>query len=82
MIKDYRSRVIGTYDFLRAALIEVNNDPDRLIRVGREADQRAVPDVVGDARHAAQIVGADSTHERTGAGNGASGSKDLALHHG
>ncbi|HET9479431.1 MAG TPA: M14 family metallopeptidase, partial [Pyrinomonadaceae bacterium] len=40
MIKDYRSRVIGTYDFLRAALIEVNNDPDRLVRVGREADQR------------------------------------------
>ncbi|HKS10305.1 MAG TPA: M14 family metallopeptidase [Pyrinomonadaceae bacterium] len=42
MIKDYRSRVIGTYDFLRAALTEVNNDPDRLIRVGREADQRTV----------------------------------------
>lgn len=40
MIKDYRSRVIGTYDFLRAALIEVNNDPDRLIRIGREADLR------------------------------------------
>lgn len=40
MIKDYRSRVIGTYDFLRAALTEVNNDPDRLIRVGREADLR------------------------------------------
>ncbi|HEU4795244.1 MAG TPA: M14 family metallopeptidase [Pyrinomonadaceae bacterium] len=42
MIKDYRSRVIGTYDFLRAALTEVNNDPDRLIRIGREADQRTV----------------------------------------
>jgi len=40
MIKDYRSRVIGTYDFLRAALTEVNNDPDRLIRIGREADLR------------------------------------------
>jgi len=40
MIKDYRSRVIGTYDFLRAALIEVNNDPDRLIHIGREADLR------------------------------------------
>lgn len=40
MIKDYRSRVIGTYDFLRAALSEVNNDPDRLIRIGREADLR------------------------------------------
>jgi hypothetical protein len=42
MIKDYRSRVIGTYDFLRAALTEVNKDPERLIRIGREADQRTV----------------------------------------
>ena len=42
MIKDYRSRVIGTYDFLRAALTEVNNDPARLIRIGREADRRTV----------------------------------------
>jgi hypothetical protein len=42
MIKDYRSRVIGTYDFLRAALTEVNHDPDRLIRIGREADHRTV----------------------------------------
>jgi hypothetical protein len=42
MIKDYRSRVIGTYDFLRAALTEVNSDPERLVRVGREADLRTV----------------------------------------
>jgi hypothetical protein len=42
MIKDYRSRVIGTYDFLRAALTEVNNDPARLIRIGHEADHRTV----------------------------------------
>src|SRR5687767_11830759 len=42
MIKDYRSRVIGTYDFLRAALTEVNSDPHRLIRIGREADQRTI----------------------------------------
>jgi hypothetical protein len=34
--------VIGTYDFLRAALTEVNNDPERLLRVGREADRRTV----------------------------------------
>src|SRR6476661_2598531 len=40
MIKDYRSRVIGTYDFLRAALEEVNKDPERLIRIGREANER------------------------------------------
>jgi hypothetical protein len=42
MIKDYRSRVIGTYDFLRAALTEVNRDPQRLRQVGREADRRIV----------------------------------------
>jgi len=42
MIKDYRSRVIGTYDFLRAALTEVNRDPQRLRRIGREADERTI----------------------------------------
>ena len=42
MIKDYRSRVIGTYDFLRSALHEVNLDPSRLIEVGRKADEQAV----------------------------------------
>jgi Zinc carboxypeptidase len=42
MIKDYRSRVIGTYDFLRAALDEVNRDPDRLRQLGRDADERTL----------------------------------------
>ena len=42
MLKDYRSRVIGTYDFLHAALTEVNREPARLIQLGREADERAV----------------------------------------
>ncbi len=42
MIKDYRSRVIGTYDFLRAALTEANRDPQRLRTIGREADERTV----------------------------------------
>ena len=42
MSKDYRSRVIGTYDFLRAALTEVNNDPERLIDIGHEADHRTI----------------------------------------
>jgi len=42
MLKDYRSRVIGTYDFVRAALTEVNRDPERLRRLGREADERTV----------------------------------------
>jgi Zinc carboxypeptidase len=42
MIKDYRSRVIGTYDFLKSALTEVNRDPERLRNIGREADERTV----------------------------------------
>jgi hypothetical protein len=42
IIKDYGSRVIGTYHFLRAALTEVNRDPQRLRQIGREADQRMV----------------------------------------
>jgi murein tripeptide amidase MpaA len=42
MIKDYRSRVIGTYDFLKAALVEVNRDPASLIELGRAADKRSI----------------------------------------
>lgn len=42
MIKDYRSRVIGTYDFLRAALEEVNKDPKRLLDLGRVADELTI----------------------------------------
>jgi len=42
MIKDYRSRVIGTYDFLRAAINEVNQNPGRLLEVGRIADEQTV----------------------------------------
>src|SRR6185436_17440782 len=42
MIKDYRSRVIGTYDFLRAALFEANREPARLKQLGRNADERTV----------------------------------------
>src|SRR5678816_1685997 len=42
MIKDYRSRVIGTYDFVRAALIEANREPARLKQLGRDADARTV----------------------------------------
>jgi len=57
MIKDYESRVIGTYDFLRAALTEVNNDPARLIRVGREADARTVR--AGSAYDAARLYPLD-----------------------
>jgi hypothetical protein len=42
MLKNYRSRVLATYDFLHAALVEVNRDPERLRKVGRDADERTV----------------------------------------
>ncbi|HEX8178266.1 MAG TPA: M14 family metallopeptidase [Pyrinomonadaceae bacterium] len=42
MLKDYRTRVRGTYDLLRAALEEVNRDPDGLRRVVRAADEEVI----------------------------------------
>ena len=42
MLKDYRSRVIGTYDFLRAALEEVISDPQTLLKVVKEADEKTI----------------------------------------
>jgi len=41
MLKPYRPRVIGTYDFLRFALEEVNKDPEALLDAGRRADEEA-----------------------------------------
>jgi zinc carboxypeptidase len=41
MLKDYRSRVRGTYDFLRFALEEVNRDPAALLDAVRVADEEA-----------------------------------------
>lgn len=42
MLKDYGPRVLGTYDFLRFTLEEVNRDPEELLRVTREADDQTV----------------------------------------
>jgi Zinc carboxypeptidase len=42
MIKDYRSRVIGTYDLLRYTLAEVNRDPQSLLDAVRAADEQTV----------------------------------------
>ncbi|HEV2761764.1 MAG TPA: hypothetical protein VGV38_02125, partial [Pyrinomonadaceae bacterium] len=42
MLKPYRPRVRGTYDILRAALEELNRDPDGLLRAVREADEQVV----------------------------------------
>ena len=42
MLKPYRPRVRGTYDILRAALEEVNRDPESLLRAVRQADEQVV----------------------------------------
>lgn len=42
MLKDYRSRVRGTYDFLRYMLEEVNADPNSLLNAIREADRDTI----------------------------------------
>src|ERR1051325_4591465 len=42
MLKNYRSRVPGTYDFLRAALEEVGHDPQRLLTVVHDADEKVI----------------------------------------
>jgi len=42
MIKDYRSRVVGTYDLLRFALAEVSRDPQKLLAAGRAADAATI----------------------------------------
>lgn len=44
MLKDYRSRVRGTYDLLRHSLEEVNRDPQSLLRAVRLADEETVAD--------------------------------------
>ena len=44
MLKPYRPRVIGTYDFLRFTLEEVNRDPESLLAAGREADEKTLSD--------------------------------------
>lgn len=38
MLKDYKARVLATYDFLRFALIQVNRDPENLRQIVRLAD--------------------------------------------
>jgi murein tripeptide amidase MpaA len=42
MLKPYRPRVIGTYDFLRTTLAEVSRDPESLLAAGRAADEATV----------------------------------------
>jgi murein tripeptide amidase MpaA len=42
MLKPYRPRVLATYELLRAALEEVNRDPESLLRAVRQADEQTI----------------------------------------
>ncbi len=42
MLKDYRTRVLATYDLLRLLLEEVNRDPESLRQAVRQADEETV----------------------------------------
>ncbi len=42
MLKDYRTRVTGNYEILRALLEVMNRDADKLVRLNREADAAVV----------------------------------------
>ena len=42
MLKDYKTRVRGTYDFLRFTLEEINRDPQSLLRAVRAVDETTV----------------------------------------
>jgi hypothetical protein len=44
MLKPYRPRVVGTYDFLRFTLAEVSRDPQSLLAAVREADEKTLVD--------------------------------------
>ena len=42
MLKDYRTRVTGNYEILRATLEVVNRDADKLVRMNRAADEATI----------------------------------------
>lgn len=42
MLKEYRSRVRGTYDLLRATLADVNRDPEGLLKMIRATDEGVI----------------------------------------
>ena len=42
MLKDYRTRVLGSYEFVRAVLEVVNRDAGRLVAMNREADAATI----------------------------------------
>ncbi|CAN5735442.1 M14 family metallopeptidase [soil metagenome] len=50
MIKDYQSRVIATYDFLRFTLAEIGRDPQSLLDAVRGADDQTVSQSLADNR--------------------------------
>ena len=54
MLKDYRSRVIGTYNLLRFTLEEINRDPQSLLEAVRAANEETLRN--GSSQEGAQMV--------------------------
>lgn len=42
MLKDYRTRVRGTYDLLRFTLEELNHNPEKLLHANHQADEETI----------------------------------------
>jgi hypothetical protein len=42
MLKDYRTRALGTYDLLRFTLEELNRNPEKLLHANRQADEETI----------------------------------------
>ncbi|HYG99864.1 MAG TPA: M14 family metallopeptidase [Terriglobales bacterium] len=42
MLKDYKTRVTGNYEVLRALLEVINRDADKLVQINREADENTI----------------------------------------
>lgn len=63
MLKDYRSRVIGTYDLLRFTLAEVNRDPHSLLDAVRAADDQTLAQDTADGAVGSYPIDFELTEE-------------------
>lgn len=57
MLKDYKTRVTGNYEVLRALLEVINRDADKLVRINREADEKTIAS--GKACGSQQVDGSE-----------------------
>lgn len=63
MLKDYRTRVTGNYEILRAVLEVVNRDADRLVAAVREADAATIAQAGRPGAKVALKLWSDGTTE-------------------